>query len=129
MGGLQNRPPESTTHTAICVSGAIQYQKQRKREEEQEMLRKIMQIIALLRGNGEHGTEYIVKLSDIIISHRFRTHPPKPQKMERKRFYYQSTGKFASSIVLNKDFELVDGYTSYLIAKENGIKRAPAYFI
>nr|DAP72071.1 MAG TPA: hypothetical protein [Caudoviricetes sp.] len=31
--------------------------------------------------------------------------------------------------MLNKDFLLIDGYTSYIIAKENGMKYVEAYFI
>ena len=46
-----------------------------------------------------------------------------------KREYFRRNDRFESKIVLNRDFLLIDGYTSYLLAKENGMKYVEAYFV
>lgn len=45
------------------------------------------------------------------------------------RKYFEENGKFESKILLNRDFELVDGYTSYFIAKLKGMKYVDVYFV
>ena len=76
--------------------------------------------------------EYCVNLSDIKIikiKENFKLHNPNPFKMYWKRKYFKENGKFNSKILLDRDFELVDGYTSYLLAKENGMKHVEVYFV
>lgn len=63
------------------------------------------------------GITYIVPLKDIIISEDFNNAPPKKRKMNLKLDYYRRNKKFQSPIVLDKDFVLKNGYTSYLIGK------------
>lgn len=58
------------------------------------------------------------KLSNIKILEKFKEHPPKQDKMMIKRTFYIINDKFEQSIILNKDNYLVDGYTTYLLAKE-----------
>lgn len=43
---------------------------------------------------------------------------PKPKKMQQKYNYYRKNHKYESPIIIDMDFNLIDGYTSYLIAKE-----------
>lgn len=88
----------------------------------------IKKIIATLwlRNPGE---PYKVKLSDIVIPVEFKESPPKFKKMIHKREYFRRNDRFESKIILSRDFLLIDGYTSYLLAKENGMKHVEAYFV
>ena len=65
------------------------------------------------------------KIDDIKIFSCFEERPPKTEKMEQKRAYFQETGLLQSQIILDSENNLIDGYTSYLLAKENDIKCAP----
>ena len=49
--------------------------------------------------------------------------------MKYKRDFYRRNGEFQSDIILNRDMMLIDGYTSYIIAKEEGMKRVDVYFM
>ena len=42
---------------------------------------------------------------------------PNQKKMQKKIEYYRKNHKFESQIVIDTDYTLLDGYTSYLIAK------------
>lgn len=64
----------------------------------------------------------IEEVSNIKIQDRFLNHPPNPIKMFGKRYCYHAVGKFSSKIVLNENNILLDGYTTYLLAKEVGKK-------
>ena len=75
-----------------------------------------------------------IRLSSIKISHDFINHMPSPMKLMDKydyttnqlrinRKYNTNRNIFQSSIILDKKYNLVDGYTSYLIAKMFGIKK------
>ena len=57
------------------------------------------------------------KLSDIEIPRKFKMNPPKKDKMYERERYYKLTGKFLVPIVLKENL-LVDGYTTYLLAKK-----------
>lgn len=88
----------------------------------------IRKIIATL-GLRNPGESYKVKLSDIVIPVEFKESPPKFKKMIHKREYFRRNDRFESKIILSRDFLLIDGYTSYLLAKENGMKHVEAYFV
>lgn len=88
----------------------------------------IREIIATL-GLRNPGEPYKVKLSDIVIPVEFKESPPKFKKMIHKREYFRRNDRFESKIILSRDFLLIDGYTSYLLAKENGMKHVEAYFV
>lgn len=55
----------------------------------------------------------------------FAAHEPKPEKMQRKEQYFEETGALQSQIILDSRGNLIDGYTSYLIAKAHGIQCVP----
>lgn len=57
------------------------------------------------------------KLSNIKIQDEFKKHPPKAEKMAWKWIFYTKYGMFSQPIVLDKDNYLVDGYTTYIMAK------------
>lgn len=77
----------------------------------------------------DSGYEYWVRLKDIKINPEWRETKIGQAKWNRKLSHYQKTGTFQSRIILEKDtFELVDGYSSFLIAESMGIKKVPVYF-
>lgn len=56
-----------------------------------------------------------VEISKIKIPKNFSK--PNQKKMQNKIQYYRKNHKFESQIVIDLDYNLLDGYTSYLIAK------------
>lgn len=93
------------------------------------MMNKLMRKIIVALGLHNPGEPYKVKVSDIIIPEEFKATKPRFKKMIQKREFYKNNDRFESKIVLNKDFLLIDGYTSYIISKENGMKYVEAYFV
>ena len=68
-------------------------------------------------------------INNIIIKNNYQEKPPKEWKMNIRRNFYNTYKEFYVPIVIqqvnyNRWF-LIDGYTSYLIAKEKGIKYIP----
>ena len=92
-------------------------------------MNKLMRKIIAAFGLYNPSEPYTVKVSDIIIPEEFKATKPRFKKMIQKREFYRKNNRFESKIVLNKDFLLIDGYTSYIIAKENGMKYVEAYFV
>lgn len=64
-------------------------------------------------------------LNKIEISGAFKRCPPKEEKFERKLFEFKVSGKLDPMIV-DENNVLVDGYCSYLIAKQNMSARRKA---
>lgn len=64
----------------------------------------------------------IERLDKIVVSMAFKEHPPKESKMMSRSIYHIVYHKFKVLIVINNNNVLLDGYTSYLIAKELGKK-------
>ena len=91
-------------------------------------MKNLIRFIKRIFGVYETGYEYWVYLKDIKISPQFENTPPRFKKMRQKWSYYRKTGKFESPIILNRDFELIDGYTSYCIANKSEIDKVPVYF-
>lgn len=73
--------------------------------------------------------EYWVNMKDIKIQEDFEKHKPRISKMKQKENWYINIGSFQSPIVLNRDFVLVNGYTSYLIAEKYNLGKVPVYFV
>lgn len=92
-------------------------------------MNKLMRKIIVALGLHNPSESYKVKVSDIIIPEEFKVTKPRFKKMIQKREFYRKNDRFESKIVLNKDFLLIDGYTSYIIAKENSMKHVEAYFV
>ena len=92
-------------------------------------MNKLMRKIIVSLGLHNPSEPYTVKVSDIIIPEEFKAMKPRFKKMIQKREFYRKNDRFESKIVLNKDFLLIDGYTSYIIAKENGMKYVEVYFV
>lgn len=66
-----------------------------------------------------------MKIDDIKIYPCFAAHEPKPEKMEQKEQYFTETGLLQSQIILDSRGNLIDGYTSYLLAVKHGIQCVP----
>ena len=66
-----------------------------------------------------------MKIDDIKIFPCFEAHPPKQEKMECKEQYFRETGCLQSEIILDGAGNLIDGYTSYLLAKVHGMASVP----
>lgn len=72
--------------------------------------------------------EYWIPIKDIVITYDFQLTCPNHKKFWTKVYKfnkYRTLGK----IELNKNFELVDGYCSYLIFKMNNIDKVPVWFV
>lgn len=92
-------------------------------------MRNIIRWLKRLFGVYENGFEYWVNVNEIKISPEFEKTPPRKIKFSQKMDWYLKHGELQSPILLNKDFELVDGYTSYLIAKKCHIDKVAVYFV
>ena len=45
-----------------------------------------------------------------------------------KDLFWRNTGEFESPIIIDRDFNLIDGYSSVKIAYVNEIEKVPVYF-
>ena len=84
-------------------------------------------LFKLFRKYYKTGYAYTVKLSDIVIQDGWDY--IKTWKMNEKMTYFEKTGHFFSTIVIDKDFVLQDGFTSYRIAELKGMKYVEVYFV
>lgn len=64
-----------------------------------------------------------IRLSRIKISQEMKVTMPRVETLQEKYSFYRRYRKLQSSIVLDNHNVLVDGYTSYLLAKMFGIKK------
>ena len=64
-----------------------------------------------------------MKINKIKIYDSFIEKAPGDRKMARRWRYYRETGELYVPIVINKEGYLVDGYTSYIIAMADGLKK------
>lgn len=92
-------------------------------------MRKIINKIKWLFNLYKVGLVCSVKVSDIIIPKHFQAVVPRAQKMNKKRAFYKKYDVYESKVILNKDFMLLDGYTTYLLCIENGDKYVDVYFV
>lgn len=70
----------------------------------------------------------MMKIDNIKIFPTFQENPPKLEKLGRKILYYTRTGKFESEIIIDKSGQLIDGYTSYLIARLYDLNEVPVRY-
>ena len=84
-------------------------------------------LFKMLRKHYKTGYTYTVKLRDIIIQPGWNY--IKTWKMNEKMNYFEKTGHFSSTIVIDRDFVLKDGFTSYRIAEIKGMKYVDVYFV
>lgn len=89
----------------------------------------LIRFIKKLFGIYETGYEYWINLKDIKIPKEFMLTRIGTKKWNHKMGYWLRTGKFESMILLDKDFNLIDGYSSVKIAYLKGIDKVPVYFV
>ena len=68
-------------------------------------------------------TKEKLNIQDITIPENYKKHPPRGNKMKEKWEYYRQNNKLEEEIIVNEHNVLIDGYTSYLIAEADGIKK------
>lgn len=64
-------------------------------------------------------------VTEIIISEDFKNTPPTERKMQYKREHLKNKGVLKKNIIINDENVLIDGYTTYLLAMENGMNDVP----
>lgn len=69
------------------------------------------------------GRIHSMRIDKIKIFPCFEKQSPKAEKMEQKEKYFQRTGEFESQIVLDIAGNMIDGYTTYLLARKYGLER------
>lgn len=89
----------------------------------------VIRYIKKLFGVYEPGYEYWVYTKDIKVPAYYKHTKVGENKWKHKLDYWHNTGEFESKILINRDFKLVDGYSSLKIAYINGVEKVPVYFV
>lgn len=92
-------------------------------------MKKIIRYIKKLFGIHETDCEYWINLSEIKVNPEWRKTTIGKKKLERKLDYYSITGEFESKIILDREYNLVDGYSSVVIAEIYELGKVPVYFV
>lgn len=79
-------------------------------------------------GKFDPNYEYWVRFDEIKLPKYLKYSRIGHEKYEHKLKYFRKTGKLESKIILDKNFYLVDGYSSYVIAKKADLGIVPVYF-
>ncbi|MDE6055595.1 MAG: hypothetical protein K2G55_17975, partial [Lachnospiraceae bacterium] len=83
---------------------------------------------AYQQGVRASGRVFDIPVDTIKIFPCFATHSPKAEKMEQKERYFMETGLLQSQIILDSWGNLIDGYTSYLLAVQYGLQSVPVRY-
>ena len=89
----------------------------------------VIRWIKSLFGTYESGYEYWINRAEIKVNSEWRKTMIGKKKFGRKIQYYYRTGELQSKIILDKDFNLLDGYSSVRIAEIKHIDKVPVYFV
>lgn len=92
-------------------------------------MKKIIRFLKRIFSKYEIGYEYWIDINEIKIPRYLKSKKIGMIDWNRKIRYQLETGEFESYILLSKDFTLVDGYSSYKIAKQSGMDIVPVYFV
>lgn len=76
---------------------------------------------------ASRDVEY-VSVDAIGIYPCFAAHEPEPEKMQRKERYFLENGVLQSQIILDGRGNLIDGFSSYLLAKKYGVRSVPVRY-
>lgn len=90
---------------------------------------KVIRGIKRLFSIYETGYEYWVSTKEIKVNPEWRKTRIGKVKFKKKLQYWYHTGEFESRIILDRDFNLLDGYSSVRIAEIKGIDNVPVYFV
>lgn len=91
-------------------------------------MNQIMRSIKSFFGVYESGYEYWVYTNNVIISKEFQATTPGYKKIRSKEKTFLRYGVL-SPIMINHDFELVDGYISFLLLQKYGCGKIPVFFV
>lgn len=80
------------------------------------------------QGVRASGEVVDISTNEVKIYPCFWSHSPKAEKMEQKEQYFAETGLLQSQIILDGNGYLINGFTSYLLAKEHGIQIVPVRY-
>lgn len=89
----------------------------------------LIRYIKSIFGKYEPGYEYWVRLDEINVPKEYKLTRIGNKKWKHKMDYWLKTGNFESIILLDRDFNLIDGYSSIKIAYIKGIEKVPVYFV
>lgn len=92
-------------------------------------MKSFIRFIKELFGKYETGYEYWVYTKEIKVNPKWRKTKIGKMKFKKKMQYWYSTGEFESKILLDREFNLLDGYSSVCIAEIKGIDKVPVYFV
>ena len=92
-------------------------------------MKNTIRYIKSLFGKYETGYEYWVYAKDIKVPKSYKRTKIGTKKWNRKMGYWLRTGEFESKILIDRDFNLVDGFSSMKIAYLKGIEKVPVYFV
>ncbi|MDE6621272.1 MAG: hypothetical protein K2K74_12455 [Lachnospiraceae bacterium] len=124
-------------HGGFCLTAAMikAWQKREYRREMQRETDKMFLDVFTKCSNGAYqqgvkdsGRVFDIPTESIKIFPCFAEHSPKVEKMEQKEQYFTETGLLQSQIILDGNGYLIDGFTSYLLAKEHGIQIVPVRY-
>lgn len=92
-------------------------------------MKEIIRFIKKLFGVYESDYEYWVYSKEIKINPEWKKTRIGKTKFKRKLQYWYRTGEFESRIILDRNFNLLDGYLSVRIAEIKEIDKVPVYFV
>lgn len=92
-------------------------------------MKKILRFVKRLFKKYEPRNEYWVYTRDIKVDPDWRKTNIGKNKFKRKLEYWYHSGEFESKILLDRDFCLIDGYSSLRIAEIHGLDKVPVYFV
>ena len=92
-------------------------------------MKEIIRYIKSLFGKYETGYEYWVYTKDIKVPKSYKRTKIGTEKWNHKMGYWLRNGEFESKILIDRDFNLVDGFSSMKIAHLKGIDKVPVYFV
>jgi hypothetical protein len=64
-----------------------------------------------------------IDLDRIVVPTMFKSRIPDPEKIAARVKAYKTIGAFDREIIVDEEYTLVDGYTTYLVCKMLGIKK------
>ena len=92
-------------------------------------MKEITRYIKSLFGGYESGYEYWVYTKDIKVPKSYKCTKIGTEKWNHKMGYWLRTGEFESKILIDREFNLVDGFSSMKIAHLKNIEKVPVYFV
>lgn len=75
------------------------------------------------------GDIYLVKRNLIKVNPQWRNTMIGKRKWDKKVYFFKSTGRFQSMVYLDKDLNLLDGYSTVRIAEVFHVDNVPAIIV